>query len=96
MIQREGNHLFLEGPVVMDTVPDLVNSTSFSSLGPEVTIDFSRTTTLDSAAVALLLHWLREAARGKKKLVFVKIPDNLHVLISLYGLSPLLEGIVEV
>jgi phospholipid transport system transporter-binding protein len=96
MIQREGNHLFLEGPEVMDTVPDLVRSTSFSSLGQEVTIDFSRTTALDSAAVALLLHWQREAVRDKKNLVFVKIPDNLRVLISLYGLSPLLEGIVEV
>ncbi|WP_297451331.1 STAS domain-containing protein [Ferrovum sp.] len=96
MIQREGNHLFLEGPVVMDTVPDLVRSTSFSSLGQEVTIDFSRTTDLDSAAVALLLHWQREAVRDKKHLIFVKIPANLRVLISLYGLSPLLEGIVEV
>ena len=46
---------------------------------------------MDSAAVALLLEWRREAARLGKGLNFVNLPANLLALAELYGVSGLIQ-----
>jgi len=60
-------------------------------LGPEVEVDFSAATDLDSAALALMLQWQRESLQTHQKLRFTGVPANLNVLISLYGLSVFLN-----
>jgi phospholipid transport system transporter-binding protein len=53
-------------------------------------IDLADLTTVDSAAVATLLAWKRQAARAGHHLAFRNLPANLHSLIALYSVGELL------
>jgi phospholipid transport system transporter-binding protein len=53
--------------------------------------DFSPLTTLDSAAVAILLAWRRAAAVRGSALQFQNLPGNLQSLGQLYGVADLLS-----
>ncbi len=54
-------------------------------------IDLSGVTDIDSSAVALLLHWRREAARLDKALRYIHLPPNLLSLAELYGVDQLIH-----
>jgi len=53
-------------------------------------VDLAEVETVDSAAVSLLLAWLREAQRGSVKLCFANVPENLLSLARLYGVVDML------
>jgi phospholipid transport system transporter-binding protein len=90
-----GEVLALEGPLSFDTVPAvLAQSEAYAARGdlPErLTIDFANVTLVDSAAVALLLDWRREAKARGKGLHFINLPATLLALAQLYGVSELIQ-----
>jgi len=91
MLKREGDVLVLEGPVTFDTVPSLVGAAEEHwSEGP-LTVDFGRVTDTDSAAVALALEWLRQAAGRKVTLRLRNLPTSMNKLAELYGVSEFLN-----
>lgn len=53
-------------------------------------VDLAQVKMVDSAAVSLLLVWLREAQRSSVKLCFAHIPENLLSLARLYGVAEML------
>jgi phospholipid transport system transporter-binding protein len=53
-------------------------------------IDLGNIEVVDSAAVSLLLVWLREAQRDHIKLCFANTPKNLLSLARLYGVVDIL------
>ena len=52
--------------------------------------DFSAVERVDSAALALILDWLRAAQAGQRTLVLRDLPQNLLDLAALYGLADLI------
>lgn len=56
----------------------------------DVTIDLGGVTTVDSAAVALLLAWQRAATSQGKRLTFSGMPSGIVGLAGLYGVDALL------
>ena len=52
-------------------------------------IDFAKVEAVDSAAVSLLLCWLRRAQQQNAMLKFSNMPDNLLSLARLYGVAEL-------
>jgi phospholipid transport system transporter-binding protein len=56
----------------------------------DVTFDLSGVGAVDSAAVALLLAWQREAAARGTRLVLTGVPEGLAGLAQLYGVQSLL------
>ena len=54
-------------------------------------IDLANVTDIDSSAVALLLHWRREATRLGKALRYVHLPQNLVSLAQLYGVDDMIH-----
>ena len=54
------------------------------------TVDLSKVETVDSAAVSLLLAWVRQAQRHGIALSFTNVPQNLSSLANLYGVVDLL------
>ena len=62
-----------------------------ASLPDCLAIDFSGVTEIDSSAVALLLHWRREASRLDKALRYIHLPPNLVSLAELYGVDQLIH-----
>ena len=57
----------------------------------DLTIDLAGVTTVDSAAVALLLAWQRAAAEQGKRLTFAAVPPGVASLAGLYGVDDLLQ-----
>jgi phospholipid transport system transporter-binding protein len=92
---QDSEVLALTGALSFETIPGvLAQSAEYAAradLPDRLTIDFSGITGVDSAAVALLLEWRREAARHGKRLEFVNLPANLLALAELYGVADLIQ-----
>lgn len=87
MIHREGGSLRVSGRLTMDSIGASFNESMQPLDGKDWTIDLAQVEEADSAAVSLLLAWLRNAQRHEAKLNFINVPDNLHSLADLYGVA---------
>lgn len=56
----------------------------------QAVIDFADVVTVDSAAVATMLAWMRVASARSIPIVFNNLPANLRSLISLYDVTELI------
>lgn len=90
MITRDGDKLQLSGPLTLQTVKALFDQGLQAGEKTKLEVDLSQVEAVDSAAVSLMLAWLREAQRGNISLYFSHIPDNLLSLARLYGVAELL------
>jgi phospholipid transport system transporter-binding protein len=90
MIRREGPRMTLSGPVTLANVARLLDEGRQHIAGGVRTVDLGEVTELDSAALALLLTWLREARARKHELDFARLPESLQTIARLYGVDGLL------
>jgi len=91
VIRRDGDSLFVEGALTLGTVSEVAGAVR-EHLGQGVrVVDFGNVTEVDSAAVALALEWLRQAAEGKTGLRYANLPVPMQNLAKLYGVSELLQ-----
>ena len=54
------------------------------------TVDLGEVTEMDSALLALLLAWLREAKSRDVVLQFARLPESLRTIAQLYGVADLI------
>lgn len=87
MIQREGDRMRVSGRLTMDAIGASFAEAMQPLEGKDWTVDLAQVEAADSAAVSLLLGWLRNAQRHEAKLIFVNVPDNLRSLADLYGVA---------
>jgi phospholipid transport system transporter-binding protein len=92
MIEFSDGHYRVQGPVTLSTVQPLLEEGARRFDGAEVRVDLSGVTDADSAAVALLLAWTRDAAARGRHIRFEHLTKNLKSLIDLYELGELLPG----
>lgn len=85
MIQRDGNQVRISGRLTMDTAASLFKDGLQPNGQTDLTVDMSAVETVDSAAVSLMLTWVREAGRSNVNLTFTNVPENLLSLAHLYG-----------
>lgn len=90
MIARDGDHLQVSGRLTMETVATLFDASLQPNKGGVLVIDMARVEAVDSAAVSLMLCWLRRAQRSNVTLSFSHAPDSLLSLARLYGVAELL------
>ncbi|MDE2344383.1 MAG: STAS domain-containing protein [Betaproteobacteria bacterium] len=88
---KEGAGLVLTGPLVMDTVHEVLKQTNGAVGKADLVMDFAQTTDIDSSALALMMQWRRVAEAAGRTVTFANVPDNLRVLAELYGVSFLLD-----
>lgn len=88
MIARAGDRLQVSGRLTKDEVSALVGADLQAQ--DTLVVDLAAVEAVDSAAVSLLLSWLRRAQRNQVTLCFVNVPENLASLIGLYGVAELL------
>jgi phospholipid transport system transporter-binding protein len=90
-----GEILKLEGALNLASMPRLLEETKAyarqATLPDCLSIDFAHVTEFDSSAVALMLHWRREAERLGKSLRYVHLPANLQSLTELYGVADMIH-----
>jgi phospholipid transport system transporter-binding protein len=77
--------------MTMGNVTQVLEESSRVFQGPEVIVDLSGVTEVDSAAVSLLLEWRRAAAAANRRIAYTNVPANLQSLADLYGVAGLLE-----
>jgi phospholipid transport system transporter-binding protein len=87
MIQRDGDRLRVSGRLTMDTIGASFAEAMQPLEGKEWVVDLAQVEAADSAAVSMLLGWLRNAQRHGANLSFVNVPDNLRSLADLYGVA---------
>ena len=90
MITRDGDRLQVSGSLTMETVASLFNAGLHPDGDGALVVDLAQVEAVDSAAVSLLLSWLRRAQRDRLALSFANVPDNLLSLARLYGVSEML------
>ncbi|BBJ23945.1 STAS domain-containing protein [Candidatus Nitrotoga sp. AM1P] len=90
MIDHDGGRMQVTSHLTIETVTSLFKNGLPVSGETSLVVDLAKVETVDSAAVSLLLAWLREAQRSSVKLYFAHIPENLLSLARLYGVADML------
>lgn len=90
MIAREDGRLVVRGRLTIATVPALFEAGLQHLASEDLLVDFSQVEAVDSAAVSMLLGWLRAAQRNQRTLRVTGLPDDLLSLARLYGVADLL------
>ena len=86
------NSLRLSGELSFKTVPALVASNEdFLSNSNSIDIDLSDVSRTDSAGVALLIEWQRQAQKQNKSICFTNIPSQMLAIVRLSGVDDLLS-----
>ena len=90
-----GEILQIDGALNFESMPRILEETALyaaqETLPSCLSIDLANVTDIDSSAVALLLHWRREATRLGKALRYVHLPQNLVTLAQLYGVDEMIH-----
>jgi len=83
----------LEGAVTIATAAQIVEDirSAWPDAGDSV-VDFAGVTEADSAALALIFKWQRDAAKRGRSVRVINIPANVHALARLYGVDTLLAA----
>jgi phospholipid transport system transporter-binding protein len=91
-ITIQGDRIFISGELTFATVPAVweLSLKLFPEKGAWC-CDFSQVTACDSAALALLLEWLKLAKKKAKLLQFLDLPSQLRSLATPAGLNELLD-----
>jgi phospholipid transport system transporter-binding protein len=97
MIRREGRRMLLSGPVTLANVAEVLQEGRRHleegrrrvNEGLRV-VDLGGVTEMDSALLALLLAWLRDAQQRDRPLEFANLPESLRTIARLYGVDGLL------
>lgn len=90
MIERTGGRLVVKVPMVMANARGLLEAGRCALLPGEQIFDFSEVLEADSAALAIMLGWLRAAALSRSTIRFAHIPAGVRSLAELYGITELL------
>ena len=90
MIDRDGGRVQVPSHLTIETVTSLFKNGLQTSGETPLVIDLAQVETVDSAAISLLLAWLREAQRSSVQLCFAHVPENLLSLARLYGVADML------
>jgi phospholipid transport system transporter-binding protein len=91
VIRRDGDSLVLEGALTLATVSALADAAQEHLRQGARIVDFRGVTEVDSAAVALALEWLRQAAQNNREVRLANLPAAMQNLAKLYGVSELLQ-----
>ena len=90
MIRREGPRLVVSGAVTLGNAAALLEEGRRHIAEGVQTIDLAEVNEMDSALLAVLLAWLRDARSREKKISFVNLPESLRTIAQLYGVDRLL------
>lgn len=90
--QTDSGVLAVRGAMTFHTAADLVDALDevLRDGSTEITVDLSEVDGADSAAVALLVEWLRRTRARGRRLHFRNIPEQIEKIADISGVSDLL------
>jgi phospholipid transport system transporter-binding protein len=92
MIRREGPRMVVSGPVTLGNAAALLEEGRRHLADGVQTADLGEVSEMDSALLALLLAWMREARQRERPLAFTNLPASLLTIDRLYGVDLLLPA----
>ena len=92
MIRREGARMLVSGPVTLANVAALLEDGRRHIAEGVQTVDLGEVSEMDSALLALLLAWLRDANARSQPIAFANLPASLRTIARLYGVDGLLPA----
>ena len=90
MIARDGARMALSGPVTLANAAQVLEEGRQHLQDGVQSVDLAGVTELDSALLALLLAWVREAKSRNRELALANPPQALRTIARLYGVDTLL------
>jgi phospholipid transport system transporter-binding protein len=90
VIRREGPRMLVSGPVTLANVTALLEEGRRHLADGVQTVDLGEVSEMDSALLALLLAWLRDANARQQPIGFANPPQSLRTIARLYGVDRLL------
>ena len=87
MNDTSANVQSVSGPLTFHSVPGIFSASGKWFAGGALTIDLKQVTQADSAGLALLIEWLRQARQAGVSLTFSNIPPQMQGLIRVNGLQ---------
>ena len=82
--------MMVSGPVTLANVAGLLDEGRRHLAEGVRTVDLGEVTEMDSAALALVLAWLRDAKAAGRAINFANLPESLQTIARLYGVDSLL------
>ncbi len=82
--------MVLSGPVTLANAAALLEEGRRHVDEGVQTVDLGEVSEMDSALLAVLLAWLREAKSRNVALQFARLPESLRTIARLYGVDELL------
>jgi phospholipid transport system transporter-binding protein len=92
MIRREGPRMVVSGPVTLANAAAVLEEGRRHLADGVRTVDLGEVSEMDSALLALLLAWLRDARLREQPLAFTQLPESLRTIARLYGVDRLLPA----
>ena len=92
MIRREGARMVVSGALTLANVAALLEDGRRHLAEGVQTVDLGEVREMDSALLALLLAWLRDAQARTQPIAFANMPESLRTIARLYGVDRLLPG----
>ena len=92
MIRREGPRMIVSGPVTLANAGSLLVEGRRHLADGVQSVDLGEVSEMDSALLALLLAWLREARSRDRPLAFSNLPESVRTIARLYGVDSLLPA----
>ena len=91
--RRDARSYGVRGPMTFDFVTDLWRQSAEMFADQSVVqIDLAEVTHTDSAGLALLVEWLREASRRGARVEFLHLPQQMLALVGAANLEQVLAG----
>ncbi|MCX4190482.1 STAS domain-containing protein [Methylophaga sp. OBS3] len=83
--------LRVSGDLTLDAVQDYIDQSksAFKELAT-INVDLSEVKKSDSAGLALLLRWMREARASDKQIIFMQMPAQMLAMAEASGLDAIL------
>ena len=88
-----GNNVEISGSLTLDGASVALRFGREALAGMPVgdaVFDLGQVSAVDSAGLAIVFAWLRDAHAAQRKLSFVRLPQQLLSLAAVYGVSDLL------
>jgi len=82
--------MLVSGPVTLANVAALLEDGRRHIAEGVQTVDLGEVSEMDSALLALLLAWLRDAQARTQPIAFANLPESLRTIARLYGVDRLL------
>ena len=95
MIEKDGDRFYLDGPVTLGNVLEVLAEGERLFHESRVLVDLSRVTEADSSVLSLMLEWARRRRAKGGAIEFANLGEAITSLTDLYGVAELIPRAAE-